>query len=162
LIFFCELCHIYSNIRFIGWHRCFNGKAVCTQLHFYRIVPAFQKEAKTVNITYRLVGEQQLTRYQLIPTRRCKVAWSPCEINTTTRPSEHQTSCVLCVTCIRQQHPTEQRRSSWLRQWFRFRCWVNSRTFRTLWNPSICLKIKIIVNISIYLNIVQLFYYFYV
>jgi hypothetical protein len=64
LIFFCELCHIYSNIRFLGWHRRFNGKVARTQLHFYRIEPAFQKEAKTVNIIYRLVGEQQLTRYQ--------------------------------------------------------------------------------------------------
>jgi len=62
--FFCELCHIYSNIRFVGWHRRFNGKAARTQLHFYRIVLAFQKEAKTVNITYKLVGEKQLTRYQ--------------------------------------------------------------------------------------------------
>jgi hypothetical protein len=51
-------------VSYIGWHRRFNGKVARTQLHFYRIVPGFQKEAKTVNIIYRLIGEQQLTRYQ--------------------------------------------------------------------------------------------------
>ena len=32
--------------------------------HFYRLVPALCKEAATVKMTYRLVSEQQVTRYQ--------------------------------------------------------------------------------------------------
>ncbi|CAC5379353.1 unnamed protein product [Mytilus coruscus] len=47
-----------------GWHRRFNGKAAHNHLHFYKIVPAFQQEAKTVSITQQLVSEQQLSRYQ--------------------------------------------------------------------------------------------------
>ncbi|CAG2240451.1 unnamed protein product [Mytilus edulis] len=55
---------VRTNNDVEGWHRRFNGKAAHNHLHFYKIVPAFQQEAKTVSITQQLVSEQQLSRYQ--------------------------------------------------------------------------------------------------
>ena len=51
-------------LSFVGWHRQFNGISGRTQMQFYLIVPAFQKESKMVSIQHTLVSEQQLTRYQ--------------------------------------------------------------------------------------------------
>ncbi|CAC5390748.1 unnamed protein product [Mytilus coruscus] len=47
-----------------GWHRRFNGKANGNKLHFYKMVPALIKEAKTVSRQVRLVDEQSLARWQ--------------------------------------------------------------------------------------------------
>ncbi|CAC5370087.1 unnamed protein product [Mytilus coruscus] len=55
---------VRTNNDVEGWHRRFNGKAAHNHLHFYKIVPAFQQEAKTVSITQQLQSEQQLSRYQ--------------------------------------------------------------------------------------------------
>ncbi|XP_076082107.1 uncharacterized protein LOC143052855 isoform X2 [Mytilus galloprovincialis] len=55
---------VRTNNDVEGWHRHFNGKAAHNHLHFYKIVLAFQQEAKTVSITQQHVSEQQLSRYQ--------------------------------------------------------------------------------------------------
>jgi hypothetical protein len=51
-------------LSFVGWHRRLNGISGRTQMQFYLIVPAFQKEAEMVSIQHMFVSEQQLTRYQ--------------------------------------------------------------------------------------------------
>ncbi|CAG2244946.1 Acidic amino acid decarboxylase GADL1 [Mytilus edulis] len=58
-----KICQCKQNVAEFK-HRRFNGKAAHNHLHFYKIVPAFQQEAKTVSITQQLVSEQQLSRYQ--------------------------------------------------------------------------------------------------
>ncbi|CAG2229362.1 unnamed protein product [Mytilus edulis] len=55
---------IRTNNDVEGWHRRFNGKANGKKLHFYKIVPALIKEAKTVSRQVRLVDEQSLARWQ--------------------------------------------------------------------------------------------------
>ncbi|CAC5419098.1 unnamed protein product [Mytilus coruscus] len=47
-----------------SWHHRFNGKANGNKLHFYEMVPALIKEAKTVSRQVRLVDEQSLARWQ--------------------------------------------------------------------------------------------------
>ncbi|XP_052102154.1 uncharacterized protein LOC127735816 [Mytilus californianus] len=55
---------IRTNNDVEGWHRRFNGKANGNKLHFYKMVPALIKEAKTVSRQVRLVDEQSLARWQ--------------------------------------------------------------------------------------------------
>ena len=69
---FQYLCNYiyYFVFYFLGWHRRFNAKAAGAKLQFYKLVPALMKEAKTVNMTVRLVEEQAVQRYQRLTYKR--------------------------------------------------------------------------------------------
>ena len=60
------MTHLYIS----GWNHRFIGKAGGSNLHFYKLVPALMKEARSVWVTVRLVEEQSLRRYQRVTFRK--------------------------------------------------------------------------------------------
>ena len=54
----------FSPFSISGWHTRINGDIGKANVSFYILVPALQRESRVIELTYRLVSEQQIIRDQ--------------------------------------------------------------------------------------------------
>jgi hypothetical protein len=63
-----KICYLYINnflpFSISGWHTRINGDIGKANVSFYILVPALQRESRVIELTYRLVSEQQILRDQ--------------------------------------------------------------------------------------------------
>ena len=63
-----KICYLYINnflpFSISGWHTRINIDISTANVSFYILVPALQREYRVIELTYRLVSEQQILRDQ--------------------------------------------------------------------------------------------------
>jgi hypothetical protein len=88
-----KICYLYINnflpFSISGWHTRINIDISTANVSFYILVPALQREYRVIELTYRLVSEQQILRDQRTRYRDTKAVFTPCGTATTTNRSQH-------------------------------------------------------------------------